>query len=246
MNKVTIFVFILSAPLLVAAKNKEEHQYKAKDTEQWEPEPAIVSPVPVPSDAIVLFDGTHFDAWVGKDGKAPKWKINNGAMTVVPNTKGIRTKENFCDIQLHIEWKTPPKIDGAEGQKLGNSGIFIQQRYELQVLDSFNNRTYANGQAGAIYKQSPPLVNPSLAPGQWQSYDIIYSAPTFKPNGSINKKATITVLHNGVLIQNHFELQGSTTFIGPASYRKAHGCAPLGLQDHRDAVSYRNIWVRRL
>lgn len=228
----------------IAAKN--DNLPDPKLTEVWEPIPAEVIPSPVPSDAIVLFDGTHLNEWHhGKDNPA-KWSIQNGYTTIVPGTTGISSKQRFCDMQLHIEFMTPTPIAGKKGQGSGNSGIFLQGRYEVQVLNSYKNRTYSNGQAGSIYKQTAPLVNASLPTGQWQTYDIIYKAPTFDNSGKVKDKAYVTVLHNGVLIQNHTEIQGNTTYRGKAQYGKAHGCAPIWLQDHNDEVSYRNIWVRKL
>lgn len=165
-------------------------------------------------------------------------------MTVVPGKKHIATKKKFGSIQLHVEWKTPEKTQG-DGQNNGNSGIFFQQRYELQVLGNYKNKTYANGQAGSIYKQSIPLVNASRPKEEWQVYDIIYMAPEFNEDGIKIKPAYITVFHNGVLVQNHTEIKGTTEYIGLPK-NKAHGKAPLALQDHGNRVSYRNIWVREL
>ncbi|MGJ8691669.1 MAG: 3-keto-disaccharide hydrolase [Thalassotalea sp.] len=216
-----------------------------KDTEVWHPIPAVVNTDPIPSDALVLFDGTHFDHWYGHEGKVP-WLLDAGAMTIVPGTKGITSKEKFCDMQMHIEWKTPDKLEGFSGQRWGNSGIFIQGRYELQILDSHYNPIYSNGQAGSIYKQAMPMVNASKPPRAWQSYDIIYRSPRFSASGEIQEKAMITVLHNGVLIQYNTVIQGPTRFRGQPAYTKAHGCAPIYLQEHNDKVSYRNIWVRKL
>jgi len=215
-------------------------------TEVWEPIPAEVNSRPVPSDAIVLFDGNSLSHWQHKKDVPAKWSINGNYMTVKPKTGAITTKDNFCDIQLHVEFKTPAVIEGKNGQQSGNSGIFLQERYEVQVLNSYKNRTYSNGQAGSIYKQTPPLVNASLPPETWQTYDIIYKAPLFSADGNVKSKANVTVLHNGVLIQNHTEIQGGTTYRGEATYAKAHGCAPIVLQDHNDEVSYRNIWVRKI
>lgn len=219
-----------------------------KATEVWEPEPRIVSPGNTnsapPSDAIVLFDGSDLDAWEHGDGSAAKWIVKDGMATVKPRTGAIKTKEAFGDCQLHVEWRAPSLIEG-EGQGRGNSGVFLQERYEVQVLDSYNNRTYSNGQAGSIYKQSMPLVNAMRAPGQWQTYDIIYRAPRFNQDGIKVSSGTITVIHNGVLIQNNTEIKGSTEYIGlPKNI--AHGDASIVLQDHSNPVSYRNIWVRKL
>ncbi len=216
-------------------------------TEVWKPVPAAVA-TPVgaaPSDAVVLFDGKDLSAWDGEDGGKPGWQVADGAVTVVPGSKGIRSKQSFCDIQLHVEWRTPTETQGLEGQNRGNSGIFLQDRYELQVLDSYQSATYSNGQAGSIYKQSIPLVNASRAPGQWQTYDVIWTAPRFSQGGGLTAPARITVLHNGVLVQNDTVIAGKTEYIGAPSYAP-HGCAPISLQDHNAKVSYRNIWVRKL
>ncbi|PHR95446.1 MAG: hypothetical protein COA80_10635 [Leeuwenhoekiella sp.] len=218
-------------------------------TEVWEPEPEVVTfnEAGVPSDAIVLFNGENLNAWEStKDSivNAP-WLVNSdGSMTVAGGTGDIQTKESFGDIQLHVEWRAPQVVEG-EGQGRGNSGIFLQNRYEVQVLDSYDNRTYSNGQATAIYKQSIPLVNATKAPSEWQAYDIIYHQPEFDANGNKTKSATVTVMHNGVLVQDHVEIQGTTEYIGKPK-NEAHGEAPLKLQDHGNPVSYRNIWVRKL
>ncbi len=216
-------------------------------TEVWTPVPAVVSAPPgkAPSDAIVLFDGKDVSAWEAEQGGRVPWRVADGALTVVPGSKGIRTRQRFCDIQLHVEWRTPTDTKGFDGQNRGNSGIFLQELYELQVLDSYNNPTYANGQAGAIYKQAMPRVNASRAPGQWQAYDILWKAPRFSPGGGLISPARITVLHNGVLVQDDTVLSGKTEYIGAPSYAP-HGCAPLYLQEHDAKVSYRNIWVREL
>lgn len=216
-------------------------------TEVWTPVPATVATPPggAPSDAIVLFDGRDLSAWESEQGGRAPWSVADGALTVVPGSKGIRTKQRFCDIQLHVEWRTPTGTRGFEGQQRGNSGIFLQELYELQVLDSDNNPTYPNGQAGAIYKQAIPLVNASRAPGQWQAYDIIWKAPRFSQGGGLASPARMTVLHNGVLVQNDTVVAGKTEYIGAPSYAP-HGCAPILLQEHDSKVSYRNIWVRAL
>ena len=230
---------------VAASSSSKDTRPNPKDTEVWEPIPKEVKTDSAPSDAIVLFDGTGFDSWYGHDGKVA-WTLNDDHMTIVPGSKGITSKEKFCDMQMHIEWKTPDKLKGLSGQRWGNSGIFIQGRYELQVLDSYENPIYSNGQAGSIYKQAIPMVNASKPPKQWQSYDIIYRAPRFSESGKVEEKAIITVLHNGVLIQYNTEIQGPTRFRGKPAYTKAHGCAPIYLQEHNDKVSYRNIWVRKL
>jgi hypothetical protein len=208
---------------------------KAEMTEFWEPVPKVVTPgkittdgmITAPSDAVVLFDGKDLSKWKGKDGDA-KWKVENGVFTVAKGTGDIETKQTFEDFQLHIEWRVPEDIQG-QSQARGNSGIFMQGIYELQVLDNYNNRTYSNGQAGSIYKQTRPLVNAMRKPGEWQVYDVIYTAPRFKADGSLFSPARITVLHNGVLVQNNFEIRGTTPYIGLPEY-KAHGKGPIRLQ----------------
>jgi hypothetical protein len=219
-----------------------------KDTEVWEPEPKVVTPgknsSAPPADAIVLFDGKNMDQWVGKDGKAAKWTVADGAMTVAKGTGEVKTKQAFGDIQLHIEWRTPSKVEG-EGQGRGNSGIFFCEKYELQVLDSYNNRTYSNGQAGSIYKQAIPMVNASRPPGEWQSYDVVFIAPKFNGDGTLNTPGRITVFHNGVLIHHNTEIKGTTEYIGKPKI-VAHGKGSIVLQDHGNPTSFRNIWVREL
>ncbi|MGC9341955.1 MAG: 3-keto-disaccharide hydrolase [Bacteroidales bacterium] len=219
-----------------------------EETEVWEPVPEKVTPGEdnqPPSDAIVLFDGTNLSEWIGQDGSAPGWEVKNGSLTVMPKSGGIQTKKDFGSCQLHIEWRTPEEIVG-KGQGRGNSGIFLMGKYEVQVLDSYNNTTYSNGQAGSIYKQHIPLVNACKAPGEWQSYDIVFMAPEFDEQGKLVKPATITVIHNGVLIQNHVEIKGTTEFRGEPDYTAHPEKLPLSLQDHNNPVSFRNIWIREL
>ncbi|AKD02093.1 DUF1080 domain-containing protein [Pontibacter korlensis] len=216
-------------------------------TEFWEPEPRVVTPgtniTAPPSDAIVLFDGKNLSEWKAKSGGTEAtWPVKNGEFTV---GKGdISTKREFGDFQLHIEWSAPDKVEG-QGQGRGNSGIFLQDRYEVQVLDSYNNRTYSNGQAASVYKQHRPLVNAMRKPTEWNVYDVIYTAPRFKEDGSVFTPARVTVLHNGVLVQNNVEVKGPTEYIGLPAY-KAHGKAPITLQDHGNPVAFRNIWIREL
>lgn len=219
-----------------------------EETEVWTPEPAVVAAPPhvaPPSDAVVLFDGQNLDAWQSMNGEAAKWHVADGAFTVVAGTGGIRTREAFGDVQLHIEWRTPAVVEG-NGQGRGNSGIFLMERYELQVLDSYENRTYSNGQAGSIYKQYMPMVNASRAPGEWQTYDIIFEAPHFAPDGSLLRPAYMTVLHNGVVIHNHAQLRGPTVYRGLPEYEAHEPRLPIMLQDHGNPVSYRNVWLRSL
>jgi hypothetical protein len=231
---------------------------KPEDTEQWEPVPVKVSPGAkegaAPSDAIVLFDGQNLDQWVmAKDGSPARWHVDNGALVVDKASGNIKTKRLFKNYQLHLEWRIPADITG-EGQARGNSGLYLastgsgDQGYEIQILDSFENKTYVNGQAASVYKQAPPLVNASRKPGEWQTYDVIWTAPTFNADGTVKTPARVTAFHNGVLVQNGFELKGETLYIGKPEYKK-YDTAPIKLQAHGDPsppISFRNIWVREL
>lgn len=214
------------------------------------PRPAIVHPgglvvIPPPADAVVLFNGTSLDNWVGADSAPPRWPVINGAVEVAAGTGAITTKEAFGDIQLHLEWRTPAPPRG-DGQNRGNSGVFLMGRYEVQVLDSWDNITYADGQAAALYGQYPPLVNASLPPGEWQSYDIVFRRPHFKENGDVSRPARVTVFHNGVLVQADAELIGPTSHRVRAPYEAHADRLPITLQDHGDPVQFRNIWLRPL
>ncbi|MBK8516312.1 MAG: DUF1080 domain-containing protein [Saprospiraceae bacterium] len=219
----------------------------AKDTEDWSRKPVVVTPVdtkwPRPADAIILLDENNC-SWTKQDGSPIEWTINNGIMTVKPGSGGIYSGQKFEDCHLHIEWRSPIIIKG-EGQGRGNSGIFLQSLYEVQVLDSYNNETYFNGQAGSIYKQHPPLANACTKSGEWNVFDIIYRAPKFDYTGEKIESGRITVIHNGIVIQNNVQIFGTTPNSGFPKNPVHHG-APLMLQDHSDLVSYRNIWVRRL
>jgi hypothetical protein len=242
-------LLVLSLTALAGFSQTQPRTGDPKITEQWTPEPRVITAgktaADAPSDAIVLFNGIDASGWEAKTGGPIQWTIENGAMTVKPGSGEIHTKQGFGDCQLHIEWRTPSVVKG-EGQGRGNCGIFFMNRYELQVLDSYNNRTYSNGQAGSIYKQFPPKVNASRPPGEWQTYDVIFTAPVFYEDGSLKSQAKITVLHNGVLIQHNTSLLGSTQYIGVGNY-EAHGSKePIMLQDHGDLVSFRNIWIRPL
>ena len=239
--------YLAAVVLLPAAAAAGQELPPPEKTEVWEPVPAVVDPGRPghpPSDAVVLFDGTDLSEWRGRDGE-PGWKVADGAMTVVPGTGNLTTKRGFGDVQLHIEWRTPAEIVG-ESQGRGNSGVFLMELYEVQVLDSWQNPTYVNGQAASVYKQHIPLVNASRGPGEWQTYDIIFTAPRFTDAGDLESPATVTVLHNGVLVQNHVTLEGPTVFRGAPRYEAHADRLPLMLQDHRNDVSYRNIWVREL
>jgi hypothetical protein len=218
------------------------------------PQPRVVEPgtcstqeAPgrAPADAVVLFDGTDLSRWRGEDGGPARWSVADGVLTVTKGAGSILSKDEFGDCQLHVEWATPPAPTRSD-QARGNSGVMFFGRYEIQVLDSFESLTYADGQAGAIYGQYPPLVNASRRPGQWQSYDIAFTAPRFKPDGTLESPAYATVFHNGVLVHNHAALIGPMTYRGLPKYQ-AHGPkGPILLQDHGDPVRYRNIWVREI
>jgi len=216
------------------------------------PKPKIITPpehfsqgAPAPSDATVLFDGQDFSKWQSEQGGEVKWKIEDGYMETT-KTGRIRTKDEFGDFQLHIEWATPAKVEG-NGQGRGNNGVNIYGRYEIQVLDSYNNPTYADGQASAIYGQKPPLVNASKPPGEWQTYDIIWECPRWDESGKLVKKAYVTVLHNGVVVHHRQELYGSTPYRALGNYNRPqppHGF--LELYEHGNPVRFRNIWIRPL
>jgi hypothetical protein len=232
---------------------------KPEDTEIWSPEPPVVTTgkpfSDPPSDAIILFDGTNQDQWVSAQdrSKAANWNVHDGIWTVNKSAGNIETKKKFTNYQLHIEWREPVDIAG-EGQGRGNSGVFLgstgtgDSGYELQVLDAYKNKTYVNGMAGSIYKQFIPLANPAKPPGEWQTYDVIWTAPTFNADGTLNTPARATVFFNGVLVENNVSLLGPTLYIGKPAY-KAHGALPIKLQAHGDdskPISFRNIWVREL
>lgn len=225
---------------------------KHEMTEIWDPEVKIIQPGATnrdaPSDAIVLFDGKDINKeWIGMDGKPSIWTIKDEALISTKGSGYIKSKRVFSDFQLHIEWKTPSEVSGYS-QGRGNSGVFLQELYEVQVLDSYDNRTYRNGQAGAMYKQYAPLVNVCRKPGEWQTYDIIYTAPRFS-NDSLTyfTPPRVTVIQNGVLIQNNVSLRGPTQYIGMPEFTiKKHGPLSILLQDHGNPVAYRNIWIREL
>jgi hypothetical protein len=247
-----------AAPVQSPPAAAKDENSDPKATEQWEPVPAVVSAGVTdsapPSDAVVLFDGRNLDQWVSTNDHSPaRWKVAGGVITVDKSAGNIETRQSFRDYQLHLEWRIPKDITG-EGQHRGNSGLFLASTgpgdagYEIQILDSFKNKTYVNGQAAAVYKQAPPLVNSSREPGAWQTFDVIWTAPTFAADGTVASPAYVTAFHNGVLVQNHFRLSGETTNQGAAKY-KPYKEAPIKLQAHGDPsppISFRNIWIRKL
>lgn len=255
MNKSAVLLLALVA---ISYASFGQQTMKPEETEFYSPVPPVVTPGATfgdaPSDAIILFDGKNLNQWINtKDSSAAKWKLEDGAMTVDKSVGDIQTRSTFTDYQLHIEYRIPSNITGA-GQARGNSGIFLAALpwgaggYELQVLDNYKNTTYVNGQVGSIYKQAVPLANACRKPGEWQTYDVIWTAPKWNDNGTLKSLARVTVIHNGVLVQNNVTLLGDTPYIGMPSYRK-HGPAPIKLQSHGDKsepISYRNIWLRQL
>jgi len=251
-----ILTALLASSFLIA----KAQDAKPEDTEIWTPEPAVITPgktvSDAPSDAIILFDGTNQDQWVSAQDrtKPANWDVHDGIWTVNKKAGNIETKKTFTNYQLHIEWRVPADIEGTS-QARGNSGVFLASLgkgdagYELQVLDSYKNKTYVNGMAGSIYKQFIPLANPAKPPGEWETYDVIWTAPTFNADSTLNTPARVTVLFNGVLVENNVALLGPTQYIGKPAYRKAHGPSPIKLQAHGDdskPLSFRNIWVREL
>lgn len=235
---------------LVSDQSNHKEITEPEDTEIWEPISlkVSVSDAGIPSDAIVLFDGSNLDQWKNaKDETPATWLLNDdSSMTVKDKSGDIQTKQDFGSVQLHIEWRNPAE-PRADGQNRGNSGVYFQKRYEVQVLDNYDNPTYVNGQVASVYKQHSPLVNASKPSGEWQTYDMIFHEPEFDADGQKTKSATLTVIHNGVLVQDHVEIYGTTEYIGLPK-NEAHGKGPILLQDHGDksGVSYRNIWLREL
>jgi len=258
MKKISCFSLVVLAFSSCAVAQQSQGDPKA--TEVWSPEPKKVQPgasfSDAPSDATVLFDGTNLNEWISVNDstKPAEWKVADGILTVDKSKGNIQTKKKFGSYQLHLEFRVPATIEG-EGQARGNSGLFLASTgpgddgYELQILDNYENKTYVNGQVGAIYKQSIPLANPDLPAGQWNKYDIVWNAPEFNAGGKVTKPATVTVFLNGVLVQNNYELKGPTKYIGKPAYEKAHGKEPIKLQSHGDPsepISFRNIWIREL
>lgn len=259
MKKTFVFIAALvSTSIAATAQEDPRDKVRPEETEFYSPAPPVITPgataSDAPSDAIILFNGKDLNEWMStKDSTAAKWLLADGAMTVNKKAGDIQTKKEFTDYQLHIEYRIPSNITGS-GQARGNSGIFLAALpwgaggYELQVLDNYNNKTYVNGQVGSMYKQAIPLANASRKPGEWQTYDVVWTAPKFSETGLLRSPGRVTVIHNGVLVQNNTTLLGDTPYRGQPLYRK-HGAAPIKLQSHGDPsepISYRNIWVRPL
>ena len=252
--------FFIAASTLFASASAQDKKYPEREkmspgmSEYWTPQPPVVTPgkacgqpVPAPSDAIILFDGKNLSQWINSQGNPAGWSVKDGVFTVKKGTGDIQTKQLFNDFQLHLEWRIPEGIEGSS-QARGNSGVFLQGVYEIQILDCYNNETYVNGQTGSVYKQTPPLANAMRKPGEWNTYDIIYTAPTFKKDGTYRTPPQVTLLQNGILLQNHTAILGTTEYIGFPNV-KAHGAGPIKLQDHGDPsapISFRNIWIREL
>ena len=250
MKKLILTIVLLPAAAFAQAANPGANPLpKPELTETWSPVPPKVEPGRLPgnppSDAIVLFNGKDLAGWESAKGGPAQWAVENGEMVDVPKAGDIRTSQAFGDIQLHVEWMVPVLPPDRKGQDRGNSGVYLQGLYELQVLDSYDNPTYVNGEAGSIYKQSAPLVNALKAAPNWQAYDIVYYAPRFYGDGSLAEPARVTVLLNGVLVQSNFAIRGPTEYRGEPVYHP-HGDGPILLQAHNNAVRYRNIWVRKL
>ncbi len=249
---------LLAGTIITAYQGENAMQREVKSVTQWkvhdpdrplppgvDPGPAG-SPIPSPSDAAVLFDGTDFSQWEDGKGNPVRWRLTgDGAMEMVKKTGAIRTKESFGSCQLHIEWASPKEVAG-ESQGRGNSGVFLMEVYEVQVLDNYQNKTYADGMAAAVYGQYPPLVNACRPPGEWQTYDIVFHRPRFDADGGLLAPAFMTVFHNGILVQDHVELTGPTAWKQRPPYKAHADRLPISLQDHGNPVRFRNIWIREL
>ncbi len=250
-----LYVFAFSNIVFAQEEFPKPGKMEHDMSEFWLPQPPVVAPgvgkcddpIPAPSDADVLFDGKDLSKWKGVKTDTAQWIVSDGVFTVNKGTGSIETRNNYSDFQLHLEWKVPVSITGSS-QLRGNSGVILQGVYEVQVLDNYQNKTYANGQAGSVYKQTAPLVNAMKKPGEWNVYDIIYTAPTFKKDSTYRTYPYVTVIHNGIVVQNNTRINGTTPYIGFPKV-KAHGEGPIILQDHGDpseAISFRNIWIREL
>jgi len=252
-----VWLVVLGITVALTSGDSPQSTARKAELEKWaihdmdRPLPPVVDPgaagppVAAPADAIVLFDGKDLIQWEDGKGEPARWKVGGGYMEVAAKTGSIRTKKGFGDCQLHLEWATPGAVAG-EGQERGNSGVFLMETYEVQVLDSYNNRTYADGQAAAIYGQYSPLVNACRKPGEWQTYDIVFHRPRFGADGKLVEPARLTVFHNGVLVHDNCELTGPTSHKARPPYKAQADKLPLSLQDHGNPVRYRNIWLREL
>ena len=241
---------IVIGPAFLVSQNapRADGLTRWKISDRNRPLPPVVTPGAAgtpPSDAIVLFDGKDLSKWESNKGGPPGWKLVNGAIELVPGSGDIRTRQAFGDCQLHIEWAEPNPPHGKD-QGRGNSGVYLMNKYEVQILDSYDNKTYFDGQCGSIYKQKPPLVNACRKPGEWQTYDIVFTAPQFDDQKKLIRPGYVTVLHNGVLIQDHFELEGSSSWYRAPAYEAHPDKLPIHIQDHGNPVRFRNIWIREL
>lgn len=257
MRTATIVCMLAATPLVLLGMSVVPQAHRRAEMGKWSvhdesrPMPRVVDPgpagppAPVPADAVVLFGGKDLSAWTTTKGTPAGWQVRDGQMVVVKNSGSIRTKQGFGDCQLHVEWAAPAPAVGAS-QDRGNSGVFLMDTYEVQVLDSYDSKTYADGMAAAIYGQYPPLVNASRKPGEWQTYDLVFHAPRFDEKGSLIAPARLTVIHNGILVQDNEELTGPTAHKARPPYKAHADALPLSLQDHGHPVRYRNIWVREL
>jgi hypothetical protein len=258
----TMLIVALSGAICAGACAQQKEYPKQEGmkpgmSEYWTPQPPVVTPgscqgdglISPPSDAIILFDGKDLSAWesAGKEAGPAGWTVKDGICTVDKKTGDIQTRQKFDSYQLHLEWRIPENISG-KSQARGNSGVYMQGKYEIQILDCYNSETYVNGQTGSVYKQTPPLVNAMRKPGEWNVYDIIYTAPVFKEDGNYRYPPPVTVIQNGIVLQNHTTIIGTTEYIGFPQVQK-HGAGPIVLQSHGDPsepISFRNIWIREL
>jgi hypothetical protein len=249
MFRTNLILICMAGIILLGIGCQQKTTYKWQVHDGSRPQPTVVTAGDEygqpPSDAIILFDGSSLAQWRNAEGKPAQWKVENGYMEVVKGTGDILTRQGFGDCQLHIEWASPVEVKG-EGQGRGNSGLFFMNKYEVQVLDSYNNKTYPDGQAGSVYGQYPPIVNACRGPGEWQSYDIIFRRPHFDKSGKVIQQAVVTVIHNGVVIQDSMKILGSTSHHQRGNYTAHADKMPLRLQDHGNPVRYRNIWLREL
>ena len=257
MKRIVLSLLAIGMVVVVSAQEKKKEYPKPEAmrpamTEFWTPQPKVVTPGDsktnsAPSDAIVLFDGSNLDAWKSDRGGEADWTVHDGVFTVDKSKGDILTKQSFGSFQLHLEWCVPENITGTS-QARGNSGVFLQDKYEIQILDCYNNETYSNGQTGSVYKQVIPKANAMRKPGEWNVYDIIYNAPVFNTDGTYKVHPTVTVIQNGIVLLNHFVIQGTTEYIGHPRV-VPHGDGPIRLQMHGDPsepISFRNIWLREL